>query len=240
MSDIIEPSPSGAIAGTPPPIESEQPQSGNVVELLLRNPDGLLARFEGREGPSAIASLATIALAGYFVYGLVVASFAGGMQWWASPLKIAAGVALCAAICFPSLYILVCLSGARARLLQVSGILLSVLALSAVFLAGFAPIAWVFSQSSSLVSFIAALHLLMWLTSIFASARVLFIGMKRWKARATEWAALWLLVLLVTALQMETVLRPIVGPATHLFEPEKKFFLQHWVQTVSDETMGKD
>jgi hypothetical protein len=46
-------------------------------------------------------------------------------------------------------------------------------------------------------------------------------------ARRTEWSGLWLLVLIVAALQMTTVLRPIVGPSTHLFEPERQFFLQH-------------
>jgi len=181
-------------------------------------------------------ALAALRLAGHFIYSLVVASCVGGMQWWASPLKILFGISVSGLICFPSLYILVCLSGARACVPQVVGMLLSLLALSSVFLAGFAPIAWVFSQSSTLVSLIGPVHILVWFTSIFASARVLFLGLKFWKARRTEGAVLWVMVLLVTALQMATVLHPIIGPSTQFLQTERQFFLQHWARTVSDET----
>src|SRR5690242_1906896 len=141
----------------PPPVpvpEAIDHSKSNVVDLLLRSPATLMERFDGPQASRHLALLAAVTFAGLFVYGLVVASFAGGMQWWASPLKILAGMTVTGAICFPSLYILVCMSGARARATQVAGMLLALLALSAVFLAGFAPIAWVFSQSSTLVSFI--------------------------------------------------------------------------------------
>ena len=240
MSESIDSASSAHAFKGPPPLETGAPVSGNVIDLLLRNPDALFERFDGPEGPKALASLTAIALAGHFIYGFVVASFAGGMQWWAAPLKILCGFSLSAAICFPSLYILICLSGARARTLQVAGILLSLLALSAVFLAGFAPIAWIFSQSSNLVSFIGPVHLLVWLISIFGSTRVLFLGMKHWNAERTGWAGLWILVLLITALQMATVLRPIVGPATRLFEPERQFFLEHWAKTIANDVESKN
>ena len=125
MSDTIKPESVSENFGAPPPLEIEPCGHGNVVDLLLRDPAALLARFDGSESSRSLASLAAIALAGYLVYGWVVASFAGGMQWWASPLKILLGISLCGAICFPSLYILVCLSGARARATQVAGVLLS-------------------------------------------------------------------------------------------------------------------
>ncbi len=232
MNEAIEPDPS---IESDAPGEPDEAPSGNIVDLLLRRPGALLKHFDGPQASSSLVGLAALALSTHLLYGLVVGSFAGGMQWWAAPLKIVCGIIVCGAICFPSLYILVCLSGARARVPQVAGMLLGLLALSGVFLAGFAPIAWVFSQSSNYVSFIAPVHYLVWFIAIFASARVLHIGMKHWQARHTGGAGLWILVLLVTVLQMTTVLRPIVGPATKLFDPERQFFLQHWGRTFQAE-----
>src|SRR6185295_15129245 len=151
-----------SLSENPPALPLENPvrPGANLVDLLLRNPDALLARFDGPHGQRTLAALAVIALGGHLIYGLVIASFAGDMQWWASPLKVLLGITMSGAICFPSLYIIVCLSGASASAVQVAGILLSLLALCGVFLAGFGPVAWVFSQSSNLVSFIAAIHVL--------------------------------------------------------------------------------
>ncbi|MEO6709216.1 MAG: hypothetical protein ABIP42_06515, partial [Planctomycetota bacterium] len=232
MSEAIESEPSGEPAIPSLPRQEEELPGSNLVDLLLRSPRALLGRFDEPDASKTLVRLAAVALAGHLIYGFVVASFAGDMQWWAAPLKILFGITLSGAICFPSLYILVCLSGARARGPQVAGMLLSLLALSAVFLAGFAPIAWVFSQSSNLVSFIGPVHLLVWFISLFASVHMLSLGMKHWRARGTGWVGMWILVLVVTALQMATVLRPIVGPSTQFLETERQFFLQHWLRTI--------
>ena len=137
MNEGIEPLPAPSQPSSPPPFPLVVPPNSNVIDLLLRSPTTLMQRFDGPEAARNIALLAAVAFAGHFVYGIVVGSFARGMQWWASPLKILLGMSISGAICFPSLYILVCLSGARARAPQVVGMLLSLLALSAVFLAGF-------------------------------------------------------------------------------------------------------
>lgn len=206
-----------------------------ALDLLLREPGELLAGFDGPGRPRGLSQIVLLALGGHLVYGLVMASFAGGMQWWAVPLKVLVAAATCAAICFPSLYILVCLSGARARVPQVASMLASLVALSAVFLAGAAPIVWVFSQSSNLTSFMGAVHLLAWLVSMAAAARILTRGLRHWRARHPEWGGLWLMIFVVTSLQMATVLRPMVGPASGLLEPERRFFLQHWLSTISQD-----
>lgn len=239
MHEAIEPDPSSLPADAAPAPEPPEPPNPNLVDLLLRHPEVMLGRFDGPQGRGILAWLAAIALVSYAAYGLVVGSFAGGMQWWAAPLKLLLGISLCGLICFPSLYILVCLSGARARLPQVAGILLSLLALSGVFLAGFAPVAWIFSQSSNFVSFIAPVHFMVWFIAIFASTRMLRLGLRHWSARRTEWTGLWILVLVVTVLQMVTVLRPIVGSSTRLLEPERQFFLQHWSKTLEHDTRSQ-
>src|SRR5688572_15240633 len=124
------------------------PPPKNTVDLLLRRPDALIATLERDTPARVILRLLALSLAGHLAYGLVVASFAQGMQWWAAPLKIALGTALCGAICFPSLYIFLCLSGADVRASQVVALLVGASASTAIFLAGFAPVTWVFSTSS--------------------------------------------------------------------------------------------
>ena len=179
--------------------------------------------------------LAFTALGGHVAYGLVVGSFSGGDQWWAAPAKIVLGTALSGAICFPSLYIFATLAGAEIRVRHVLGLLLGLLALTAVFLAGFAPVSWVFSQSSTLVSFVGAVHLVVWGLSILVSLRVLSTTLRRWNSRHPELATLWLLILVLTCCQMMTTLRPLVGVSDRFLDPEKKFFLQHYVETMAED-----
>lgn len=216
------PSPRRAL-GAPP---------ANAVDLLLRRPDALLVAAERDGLVATLVRLSLLALAGLLAYGLVVGSFSGGVQWWAAPLKIALGTVLCGAICFPSLYICLSLCGAQVRMSQVLVLLLGTAASTALFLGGFAPVTWVFSTSSTLVPFVGALHLLVWTISIFASQRIISNGLAEIGARHTGITALWALVLFVTSLQMMTVLRPIVGSSPQLLDGERKFFLQHWGETI--------
>lgn len=205
-------------------------------DQLLRSPFALLTRLDGPHASRTLVFLFVIALAGHAAYGLVVGSFAGGTQWWAAPLKVTAGTVLCGLLCFPSLYIFVSLSGAETRVRHVLGMLLGVLASTAVLLAGFAPIAWVFSQSSSTVSWLAPLHLLVWFASLLASRRFLDAGLRRWNARRGALVGLWVTVFVATSLQMTTTLRPIVGTSSELLDGRRKFFLQHWAETIAQDS----
>jgi hypothetical protein len=207
-----------------------------LLDQLLRNPGALLARLDGPQARRCLASLALIALAGHAAYGVVVGSFSGGAQWWAAPLKISLGSFLCGAICFPSLYIFVSQSAAETRARHVLGMLLGMLASTAVLLAGFAPVAWIFSQSSRTVSLLAPLHYLVWFVSLLASKRFLEAGLRRWHARRGALTGLWLAIFVVTCLQMTTTLRPILGSKEQVFDPERKLFLLHWGQTIAWET----
>jgi hypothetical protein len=222
-------------ASVPPPlIPAQEPHSarGNPLDRLIRSPDLLLAELDGPGAARLLAMLAVTAIGGHLAYGLVVGSFSGGVQWWAAPAKILLGTILCGAICFPSLYIFATLSGAEVRAKHVLGLLLGLLALTAVFLVGFAPVAWVFSQSSTLVFFVGAIHLLVWGLSILVSVRVLQSSLKRWSSKRPELALVWTLIFVLTCCQMMTTLRPTVGSSDRFFDGQKKFFLQHYVETV--------
>lgn len=212
--------------------ESPADHARPLFDQLLRSPDALLARLERADAGRCLFLLALIAFAGHAAYGLVVGSFSGGVQWWAAPLKITLGTFLCGAICFPSLYIFVSQSAAETHARHVLGMLLGMLASTGVLLAGFAPVAWIFSQSSSTVSLLAPLHYLVWFVSLVASVRFLKAGLKRWNAKRGALTGLWLVIFVVTCLQMTTSLRPILGTKERLFDPERKLFLLHWGQTV--------
>ena len=99
------------------------------------------------------------ALVGMALYGVVVCSFSGGAQLWIAPAKIALGTILSVGICLPSLYIFSCLGGIDARLRTVSGVFFAAVALGALLLIGFAPVGWIFSQSTDSAAFMGALHL---------------------------------------------------------------------------------
>src|ERR1041384_5119040 len=136
------------------------------------------------------------------------------------------GTVLSILICLPSLYIFTCLSGIDARLRTVTGVFLAALGLGALLLIGFAPVAWIFSQSTDSVAFMGALHLLLWAIGIKFGLRLLqgmtfLLGASRQGHHMKGWSAIFIVV----CLQMTTTLRPIVGTSKNFLPDEKKFFL---------------
>jgi hypothetical protein len=189
-------------------------------------------QLQQQGGRRLILGLLFIALLCSAVYGLVVGSFSGGEQWWAAPLKIAGGLFVSGLICLPSLYIFACLGGSQARLGEVLGLVGGLLALMMLLLVGFAPVAWVFSQSTNSVVTMGGLHLAFWLISTCFGLRFLHSGFGHLNMKSTAGLKVWTVVFLLVALQMTTALRPIVGEAKTFLPTEKKFFLKHWADSV--------
>jgi hypothetical protein len=179
-----------------------------------------------------VTAMLFVAVLCSLIYGVVVGSFSGGVQWWAAPVKVAAGLLISALICLPSLYIFACLSGSQARLAEIFGLVVGLLMLMTILLIGFAPVAWLFSQSTESVVWMGALHLLFWLISTFFGLRLLRAGFAHSGAKSLAGFGTWVVVFLLVALQMTTALRPIVGTADTLLPKQKKFFLSHWVCCV--------
>lgn len=212
--------------------ELERDRARSRFDQLLRRPEVLLERLDGPYANATLWFLLATTIVGHVAYGLVVGSFSGGEQWWAAPIKVVLGTLLCGSVCFPSLYIFLSLSGADLGLRHAIGLLLGALASTGIFLAGFGPVAWVFSQSSTTVSLLAPIHILLWCASLIASKRVFNAGLRQWSARRSGWIGLWLMILLVTCLQMMTTLRPLLGTSERFYDPARKFFLVHWAQTL--------
>jgi hypothetical protein len=204
---------------------------GAAIEFLLREPRRL-ARALGQPGGGRLAGLLlAVAVVSTAAYGAVVGSFSGGVQWWAAPLKITAGLFLSAAICLPSLYIFSCLAGSTARWVDVARLVAGLVTLMAVLLIGFAPVAWVFSQSTESVVAMGVLHLGFWLMASWFGFRFLDRAFEEW-SKAAGGFRLWMVLFAVVMLQMTAALRPLVGSADTLLPQEKKFFVAHWMDVL--------
>jgi hypothetical protein len=236
--------PQNAVPGTPPPLPNsseplqEDASAMQVVEGLLKSADSVLARLEIGGRGRVVMHLFTIFLISYLGYGLVVGSFSGENQWLYAPAKILVGMLLCCIFCYPSLFIFTCLSGADLRPGQVASMLMSGVSLTAILLVGFAPVAWVFSQSTNSLFFMGLLHMAFFLLAISFGLKLLTEGVRRGGSQGYDYVGIWKVIFVVTILQMTTSLRPILGTSDEVLTPEKKFFLQHWGDVAFD-TAGR-
>jgi hypothetical protein len=226
----------------PPPLPRREhfkfePMQGDpkpllLLENLLKHPGRIIHTLH-RANPAAPAIwFLLFALGGMALYGLAVGSLTGGMQLWIAPAKLVLGTLLSVLICLPSLSIFSCLGGSDIRLRAVAGGLAAAVCLSSLLLIGFAPVAWIFSQSTNSVAFMGTLHLLFWLIGLFFGLRLIG-GMSRFRGEKTRghvktWSAIFILV----CLQMTTTLRPIIARSDRFLAGEKKFFLTHWLDSL--------
>lgn len=203
-----------------------------VIEALLKYPGRIIHELQNNFRAALAIWLLVFALLGMAAYGVVVGSFAGGTQMWIAPAKIAIGSLLSILICLPSLYIFACLGGIDARLRTVTGVLFAAVGLGALLLIGFAPVAWIFSQSTDSVAFMSALHIGLWAIGIAFGLRLIDAMSRLLSGSVRSHLKLWGCIFVVVCLQMMTTLRPIVGTSAHFLPGEKKFFLAHWIETV--------
>jgi hypothetical protein len=200
----------------------------SAVEAILRHPRRLMFQLRQPGAGKLIAGMIFVAMACGLVYGVVVGTFSGGTQLWAAPVKIAAGLIISALICLPSLYIFTCLGGSQSRLVEVFGLLAGLLMLMTILLIGFAPVAWIFSQSTESLAWMGTLHLVFWFIATIFGLRFLETGFSHSNAKSLAGFRLWAVIFMLVALQMTTALRPILGTAKTFFPTEKESFVAHW------------
>src|SRR5271154_4422099 len=199
-----------------------------AIEAILRQPRRLMFQLRQPGAGKIIFAMLFVSVVCSLIYGVVVGTFSGGQQLWIAPVKIAAGLTISALICLPSLYIFTCLSGSQARLIEVFGLLAGLLMLMTILLIGFAPVAWIFSQSTESLAWMGALHLIFWFIATIFGLRFLETGFSHSNARSHAGLYTWIIIFLLIAVQMTTALRPIIGTSDHFLPQEKKFFLSHW------------
>jgi hypothetical protein len=199
-----------------------------TIESILKHPQRVMYELHQPRPGILIVSLLAISAVCLLVYGLIVGTFSGGEQLLMAPLKIVLGMFASALICLPSLFIFACLSGREFRILEVCGLLFAGMALSAVLLIGFAPVAWIFSTSTNSIVFMGFLHLVIWGIGTCFGLQLLFRAMEHNTMSGSSHLRVWGFIFILVMLQMTTTLRPIIGTASTILPKEKKFFLAHW------------
>lgn len=199
----------------------------SVIETLLKQPGRVL--YECKEGNAKVPVLLLIsAVLCLAVFGGLLGTFSGGVQAWAAPLKIVTGLLISLIICLPSLYIFSALGGLNARLSQVAGLLLAAISLTSLLLLGFAPVVWIFSQSTESVCFMGFLALIFWIIGLYFGFRLLFVASTHLCMDSSQYLRVWMGIFVLVTLQMSTALRPLIGTAPTTLPTQKKFFLEHW------------
>ena len=226
----------------PPPAAPLLPPDagfGAILDALLKRPLVLIHSLCDAKPSRHWLLLALVAVPAFALYGLLVGSFSGGAQLLAASVKVSGGALLSALICLPSLYIFACLTGAEVSLRGLAGVLSAALALTGLLLLGFAPVAWVFSQSTESIAFIGTLHLLFWTIGIWFGLRLFSHMSNVMRVSERTHLKVWMAIFLLVCLQMTTALRPIIGTSEHWLPQEKKFFLAHWMENLSSAATTK-
>ena len=228
----------------PPPIYGPRPLGDDpaerepipnvivAIEALLRQPRRVMFQLRQPGAGKLVGAMLFVAVVCSLIYGVVVGSFSGHEQWWAAPVKISVGLLISALICLPSLYIFACLSGSQARLAEMFGLVAGLLMLMTILLIGFAPVAWLFSQSTESLPWMGLLHLLFWLIATIFGVRFLSAAFAHSNARSSAGLNTWVVIFMLVALQMSTALRPIIGLSETFLPEEKKFFVSHWFDCI--------
>jgi len=128
------------------------------------------------------------------------------------------------------------MGGLDAKFSTVSGMLCTLIALSGLLLVGFAPVVWLFSVSSTSATFLGLLLIILWLICASFGLSLVFRSGYALGMTNTGHFTVWCLIFLLVTLQMTTTLRPIIGNEEKLLNfKEKKFFLSHWSEQVTQE-----
>lgn len=208
------------------------PSIFQVIEAILKQPwKVMLACKEGGSRVTVLLVICAVVCLG--IFGALLGTFSGGTQSWAAPLKITGGVFFAMLICLPSLYIFSAMAGLDVRLSHVAGMLLTVMGLTGLLLVGFAPVVWIFAQSSESLPFMGALVLAFWGISLTFGMRLMHMEAARLGIQSQSYLNIWTLIFVLVTLQLSTSLRPIIGTEPTLLPTEKKFFLEHWGDEMS-------
>jgi hypothetical protein len=122
--------------------EVSEPRRVSLVEQLVRDPRGFLARIEGRDVPELVRGLLAIIAVGAGIFGAVVGSSRGGRQILFASIKVPLLLIGTLVLCAPAF-----IAVARATRASISprGVIALTLGASARFalvLAGLAPVVW--------------------------------------------------------------------------------------------------
>jgi len=243
-NDPIDPQDEDVATPVPPlepsPPEELGPMNGlfDWITALLRQPTSVADNLLNDKGPTGTNVFMWVFLICHAAYGLIMGLFSGDAQLYLVPLKMVLGTTVCALICFPSLFIFSCLSGAKVAPGKVFSILVGGLAVCSLLLMGFLPVSFIFTFSAESVPFMGLVHLGVWLVSIAFACRYIRKSLLLGVPQGNNFFYIWNIVMILTLLQMSTTLRPMLGPQEEnqpVVSAKKKFFMVHWGDALDEE-----
>ncbi len=230
---IVPMSPAGL-----PVDEATDFESTNLLSLVLKAPREFADRvardrFDGR----ASLTLLSAALAFDALYGLAMGAFAGGDTLWMTALKVPLIALASIALCAPSLYVLLGLSGSPVGLRQAVAVLSGAACLTSMLLVGFAPVAWLFGVSTTNVQFMIVLHIAVCGIGVGYGLRLLGTSVPSGFA-GNKVLVVWTTMFLMVCAQMLTHLRPLLTAAADgtFREDRKQFFFEHLLESMTGRT----
>ena len=208
---------------------TDEPTSLNAIASLLKTPGRVLFQLNEAGGRRLTVGLFVCSILCLLAFGFLLGTFSGGTQLWAAPTKVVLGTLASILICLPSFVIFSLLSGTDCPVGRLCTLLLMMLALIGLLLAGFAPVVWVFAQSSSEVGFMGGLGLLFWCLACLFGLRLLIKLAGNLGSRSRGALLAWGGIFLLVTFQMTSTLRPILGPSDTFFPKTKMGFLENWL-----------
>lgn len=217
-------------------VAMDDTEFSHILNHLLKKPLSVIHEINsGKSNP--LTALLIISLSSLAVFGLVLGMFSSGEQLWAAPVKVVGGIFFSGLICLPSLYIFSALGGVDARVKTTLGLMLTFLAITSLLLVGFAPVAWLFSTSSSSLVFFGFLSLSIWIVCLIFGLRVITRASRSLGGGKGGHLYIWAIIFILVTLQMTTTLRPIIGSSDDFLNlKEKRFFLGYWSEAMNGES----
>ena len=238
----------------PPPVKptANRPASSpqgffSLLDALLRERERFFdAVFEDREVGRWLRSflLAAVLLSAFYGLSMGLLGFRqsagqGFLQMMTSAVKVPALFLLSTAVCFPVLYIVQVLMGARLAFTQTLALILMALTLNGVLLASCAPIIFFFVLTGSDYHFMKLLHVAVFGFSGIWSMMSLWLGLRAMCEKSSLYPPVavtilkvWILVFAFVGTQMAWSLRPFVGSPDMKFQifrqQESNFYAGIW------------
>jgi hypothetical protein len=197
-----------------------------LLDQILRQRDALFEEvFEARSVASRIRSFLLVIVTLTALYGLTMGMAAlvvdpgrGLLQMMASAVKLPLLYLLSVGVCFPVLFIVLVLMGARLTFSQTLALILLALTLNAVLLTSCAPMVVFFVLTGSNYHFIKLLHVAIFAFSGFWGMLALWQGLSAmceksdlYPRQAIRILQVWVLVFGFVGSQTAWSLRPFVG-----------------------------
>jgi len=227
-----------------------------LLDQLLRDRESVIDDvFEGKEIGRRLRTFLAAAVTLLAFYGLTMGlmgfrdSWSVGLsQMLTSAFKVPSLLLMSTAICFPVLYVVQVLMGARLTFSQTLTLILMALALYGILMASCAPVTFFFVVTGSTHDFMKLLHVIIFGFSGIWSMMSLWLGLRTMCEKSNLYPPLavrilkvWIIVFAFVGTQMAWSLRPFVGspgvPFQIFRQQEGNFYLGLW-HTVTRLTQG--